>query len=186
MKALISIDYTNDFVADDGALTVGKPAQEILQRMLSITKEFYDAGEMIIYAIDKHKQNDPYHPESTLFPEHNIEGEPGRALYGDYQTQYEELKNSNQVLYIDKTRYSAFRGTTLDMELRARGIKELHLIGVCTDICVLHTAIEAYNLGYSVVVHEDAVASFNEIGHKWTLEHITNCLGGKVVKASRV
>ena len=28
-KALISIDYTYDFVADDGKLTAGKPAQAI-------------------------------------------------------------------------------------------------------------------------------------------------------------
>lgn len=186
MKALISIDFTNDFVADNGALTVGKPAQEILPRMLHITKEFHHAGDLVVYAIDKHEKNDPHHPESQLFPAHNIEGEQGRALYGEYQTQYEELKNSDRIMYMDKTRYSAFCGTTLDMELRARGIKEVHLIGVCTDICVLHTAIEAYNLGYSIVVHEDTVASFNEVGHKWTLEHITNCLGGKVLTGFRI
>jgi len=56
------------------------------------------------------------------------------------------------------------------------------LIGVCTDICILHTAIDAFNLGYSIIVHEKAVASFNEIGHNWALTHIETCLGGKVVK----
>jgi len=179
--ALISIDYTYDFVADKGTLTVGKPAQAIEQKMLQITKDFYNNGNLIVYAIDKHQKLDFYHPESNLFPEHNIEGEPGRKLYGLYQKQYEELKASNQVMYLDKTRYSAFCGTTLDMELRARNIKEIHLIGVCTDICVLHTAIDAYNLGYEIVVYEGAVASFNETGHKWALEHMTNCLGGKVI-----
>lgn len=182
MKALISIDYTNDFVADNGALTVGKPGQDILNKMLTITEAFSKDGALIVYAIDKHDKNDSFHPESSLFPEHNLAGEPGRELYGDYQQQYEQLKDNSNILYMDKTRYSAFKGTNLDMELRARGIKEVHLIGVCTDICVLHTAIEAYNLGYAVVVHEDAVASFNEAGHKWTLEHVVNCLGGKVVK----
>ena len=34
---------------------------------------------------------------------------------------------------------------TFDYE---RGITELCLTGVCTDICVLHTAVDAYNLGY--------------------------------------
>ena len=33
-KALISIDYTYDFVADDGKLTAGKPAQSILKGLL--------------------------------------------------------------------------------------------------------------------------------------------------------
>ncbi|MEB9897011.1 cysteine hydrolase, partial [Bacillus cereus] len=65
--------------------------------------------------------------------------------------------------------------------LRARGVKEVHLVGVCTDICVLHTAIEAYNLGYRIVVHEDAVASFNADAHRWALEHVRNTLGAQVV-----
>lgn len=181
MKALISIDYTYDFVADDGTLTVGKPAQDIESSMLKITQEFYEKGDLLVYAIDRHEENDPYHPESRLFPRHNIVDEVGRALYGGYQVQYESWKDEAQVLYLDKTRYSAFCGTTLDLELRARKITEVHLIGVCTDICILHTAIDAYNLGYSIVVHEAAVASFNEAGHQWALEHITTCLGGKVL-----
>ena len=32
-KALISIDYSYDFVADDGKLTAGKPAQAIEDRI---------------------------------------------------------------------------------------------------------------------------------------------------------
>ena len=180
MKALISIDYTNDFVADEGALTAGKPAQEILKNMLSITQDFFDKGNLVIYGIDLHKPNDENHPEHKLFPMHNLEGEAGRNLYSTYQEQYNKYKERHQIIYLDKTRYSAFCGTTLDLELRARNIKEIHLIGVCTDICILHTAIDAYNLGYSIVVHENAVASFNEIGHKWTLEHIKNCLGGEI------
>lgn len=181
MRALISIDYTNDFVADDGALTVGKPAQEIESSMLKITQDFYEQGDLLVYAIDRHEKNDSYHPESQLFPQHNLAGGVGRALYGSYQAQYESWKENERVLYLDKNRYSAFCGTTLDLHLRARKITEVHLIGVCTDICVLHTAIDAYNLGYSIVVHQKAVASFNEVGHQWALEHITHCLGGQVL-----
>lgn len=38
-KALISIDYTYDFVADDGKLTAGKPAQAIEDDIVRVTKE---------------------------------------------------------------------------------------------------------------------------------------------------
>ena len=55
---------------------------------------------------------------------------------------------------MDKTRYSAFAGTDLEMKLRERGIEEVHLVGVCTDICVLHTAVDAYNKGFKIVVYE--------------------------------
>lgn len=40
-RALISIDYTKDFVADDGKLTAGKPAQVIEEAIARITKEAY-------------------------------------------------------------------------------------------------------------------------------------------------
>ncbi|CAM5227684.1 isochorismatase [Bacillus safensis FO-36b] [Bacillus safensis subsp. safensis] len=83
---------------------------------------------------------------------------------------------------MEKTRYSAFAGTQLEMKLRERGIKELHLAGVCTDICVLHTAVDAYNKGFELVIHQNAVASFNEAGHEWALSHFEQSLGAKVVK----
>ena len=72
-------------------------------------------------------------------------------------------------------------GTDLEIKLRERGITEVHLIGVCTDICVLHTAVDAYNKGFSIVVHQDAVASFDQAGHEWALRHFKNTLGANVV-----
>ncbi len=81
---------------------------------------------------------------------------------------------------MDKTRYSAFAGTDLEMKLRERGIEEVHLVGVCTDICVLHTAVDAYNKGFKIVVFEKAVASFNAQGHEYTLGHFKSCLNAEV------
>ncbi|WP_163971762.1 cysteine hydrolase family protein [Oceanobacillus halotolerans] len=178
--ALINVDYTNDFVATDGKLTCGEPGQAIEDNVVSITKEFLDNDDYVVFAIDAHQAEDPYHPESTLFPPHNIIGTPGRDLYGKLSGLYEEHKQKKNVYYIDKTRYSAFAGTDLEIKLRERGIEEVHLVGVCTDICVLHTAVDAYNKGFKVVVYKDAVASFNEAGHDWALSHFTNTLGGTV------
>lgn len=47
MKALISIDYTNDFVADDGSLTAGAPAQVISEAMASVVEAAFEAGYYI-------------------------------------------------------------------------------------------------------------------------------------------
>lgn len=181
MKALINIDYTNDFVKEDGLLTAGKPAQDLEEEILKITKDFHDAGDYVVFAIDDHKQNDPYHPESNLFPDHNIHGTDGQKLYGKLEEYYQEIKNDKNVHYTFKTRYSAFAGTDLFIKLRERDIKEVHLVGVCTDICILHTAIDSYNLGFDIVVHEKAVASFNQKGHEFALEHFKNSINAKIV-----
>lgn len=181
-KALIHIDYTNDFVALDGKLTCGEPGIRLEGTILELTKEFTnDSESIVVYAIDLHKEMDPYHPETKLFPPHNLEGTKGRQLFGKIEDFYQQTKNQENVFYLDKTRYSAFQGTNLENILRERNINEVHLIGVCTDICVLHTAVDAYNKGFDIVVHEGAVASFNQQGHEWALNHFKNTLGAKVI-----
>lgn len=180
-KALLNIDYTNDFVAEDGALTTGVPAQELEEYIVDLTKKFHDNGDYIAFPIDLHYENDELHPENDLFPPHNIAGTKGRDLYGGLETLYQEIKDSQNVEYFDKTRYSAFVGTNLELQLRERGIEEIHIVGVVTDICVTHTAVDAYNKGFNIVVHEKGVASFNKDGHNWALNHVKNILGGQVV-----
>ncbi|WP_010529354.1 cysteine hydrolase family protein [Lentibacillus jeotgali] len=180
-RALINVDYTVDFVADEGKLTCGKPGQAIEDNIVSITKDFIAADDFVVFAIDAHETGDNFHPETALFPPHNIIGTQGQELYGSLASVYAENKDKSSVHYFDKTRYSAFAGTDLEIKLRERGIDEIHLVGVCTDICVLHTAVDAYNKGFSIVVHQDAVASFNAAGHEWALGHFKETLGAKLV-----
>ncbi|MBO1002377.1 cysteine hydrolase family protein [Pseudogracilibacillus auburnensis] len=180
-RALINVDYTYDFVAEDGKLTCGVPGQAIEGKIVSLTKEFIEAGDFVTFGIDAHEEGDKLHPESALFPAHNIVGTRGMELYGTLNELYEKHKDDENVFYFEKTRYSAFAGTNLELKLRERNIKEVHLVGVCTDICILHTAVDAYNKGFHIVVHKDGVASFNQIGHEWALEHFKNTLGAEVV-----
>jgi len=180
MKALIVIDFTRDFVT--GALPVGQPAVEIQETVAAITEAYLHNKDEVIMAVDLHEENDPYHPETVLFPPHNIRGTEGRELYGRLAEVME--KRANEIRWMDKTRYSAFCGTDLELKLRERGITDIALIGVCTDICVLHTAVDAYNKGFHITIYEDAVASFNPAGHDWALGHFRSSMGAQVLKAS--
>ncbi|MBO9129328.1 isochorismatase family cysteine hydrolase [Bacillus sp. 165] len=179
-RALINIDYTYDFIAENGALTCGEPGQNIESNIAGLTEEFILQGDYVVFAIDRHEHNDSYHPETAMYPPHNIAGTKGRNLYGKLQEVYNRYKGQSNVYYMDKTRYSAFAGTDLEIKLRERGIQEIHLAGVCTDICVLHTAVDAYNKGFNLVVHSKMVASFNEAGHQWALGHFQTSLNAEV------
>ena len=180
MKALINIDYTYDFVAVDGALTCGEPGQRFEGKIVALTKEFMESGDYVVFAIDVHDNGDEFHPETKLFPPHNLRGTSGRELFGSLKEVYERNRQLENVAFMNKTRYSAFAGTDLEIKLRERGITEVHLVGVCTDICVLHTAVDAYNKGFKIVVYKDAVASFNQAGHEWALGHFEQSLGANV------
>lgn len=180
-KALLNIDYTYDFVATDGKLTCGEPGQQLANYITDLTREFNANKDLVVFSVDIHKENDPYHPETKQFPPHNIENTIGRDLFGDLNDLYLENINNEDVIWMDKTRFSAFTGTNLELKLRERGITEIHLVGVCTDICILHTAVDAYNKGFKIVVHERGVASFNQAGHDWALGHFKNTLGAEII-----
>ena len=180
-KALISIDYTVDFVADDGQLTAGKAAQAIEKSLVERTEAAYQAGNYIFFAIDGHDKEDRFHPESKLFPPHTLVGSTGRQLYGSLAPLYETIKDDSKVFWMDNRHYSALAGTDLDIRLRERRVDTVVLTGVLTDICVLHTAVDAYNLGYKIFIVKDAVQSFDQVGHQWALNHFKNTLGATIV-----
>ena len=180
-KALISIDYSYDFVADDGKLTAGKPAQAIEDAITGLTQKAYDSGDYIFFTIDAHDEGDSFHPESKLFPPHNVKGTSGRELYGKLGRLYEDIKEDGRVFWMDKRHYSAFSGTDLDIRLRERHVTTVILTGVLTDICVLHTAIDAYNLGYSIEIPAAAVASITAENNQFALNHFKNVLGATVL-----
>ncbi|WP_203248795.1 cysteine hydrolase family protein [Sporosarcina beigongshangi] len=179
-KALMVIDYTVDFIAKDGALTCGEPGMALENYITELTKTFLDEGHFVAMPVDVHEIDDPYHPETNQFPPHNIRGTAGRNLYGSLQQLYEARKAN--IHWMDKTRYSAFVGTDLELLLRTRQITQLHLVGVCTDICILHTAVDAYNRGFDIFIHEQGVASFDSAGHEWALRHFENTLGATIVR----
>lgn len=180
-KALISIDYTVDFVADDGKLTAGQPAQAISETITRVTTQAFERGDYIFFAIDAHDEGDSFHPETKLFPPHNIKGTRGRDLYGPLADFYEKYQSDSRVFWMDKRHYSAFSGTDLDIRLRERRVDTVILTGVLTDICVLHTAIDAYNLGYAIQVVEPAVASLTPDNHQFALNHFKHVLGADLV-----
>lgn len=179
-KALIVVDYSYDFIAPDGRLTAGEPGQAIETALNDRIVSFLERGDTVVIAMDYHEAGDPHHPETRLFPPHNIAGTPGRELYGSLKATYERYKGHKNLHWLDKVRYSAFYGTPLDALLRARGIDTVVLTGVCTDICVMHTAVDAYNLSYHIEVPVSCVASFNPAAHETALAHFRDSLGARV------
>jgi nicotinamidase-related amidase len=101
------------------------------------------AGHPIVHV--RHHSTDPQSPFRPDQPgavfKWEAEPQPGEPVY---------TKSVN----------SAFIGTTLDADLRARGIGTLIIAGLTTDHCVSTTVRMAGNLGYQVWVAADACATF--------------------------
>src|SRR5699024_7065229 len=128
----------------------------------------------VAFGIDAHEQDDPLHPETASFPEHNIIGTPGIELYGELKSLYEANKSNKNVFYFEKTRYSAFTGTNLELKLRERQIEELYLVGVCIYICIIQITIVAYNRVFRIVIPEICVVRFYQGSHESALSNFKN------------
>jgi nicotinamidase-related amidase len=66
---------------------------------------------------------------------------------------------------IQKHVNSAFIGTDLDERLTTQGVQTVVIAGLTTNHCVSTTARMAENLGYRVIVVDDATAAFDHIDH---------------------
>lgn len=156
-NALLIIDMSNDFVADNGSLTVGKPGQDIVPSIIKKADEFIINGDIVVVCMDAHKQNDSHF---DLWPPHNVVGTWGQLLYGELQTWFDKNRNKEQVIYIPKPEYDAFFNTDLDEQLKTLAVDTVYLTGVCTDICDFLTAYGAYARGYQTVALKDCMATF--------------------------
>jgi len=68
----------------------------------------------------------------------------------------DEVKPLSGELVIPKTNGGALSGTNLDFILRNMDIDSLILVGFLTDQCILATSLHAADLGYDVLIVEDA------------------------------
>ena len=93
----------------------------------------------------------------VLWPDHCIIGSQGSAFHTDlYLNKAEMVIRKGYRQAIDS--YSAFfendhkTPTGLEGYLRTRGLKDLTLVGLDTDLCVAYSAIDAAKLGFDVTV----------------------------------
>lgn len=106
---------------------------------------FAQVGEPVVVV-----RHDSRHPDSPLHPSH-----PGNAFV-------DAVAGADAALLVTKNVNSAFYGDPdLHAWLQERGIGELVLCGIQTNMCVETTARMGGNLGYDVTVVLDATRTFD-------------------------
>ena len=87
----------------------------------------------------------------------------------------DDLKPKEGDIVVEKSRYSAFWGTNLDVILRTLNTRYLVIVGVQTNICVEATLRDALYYGYFPILISDAVAASSPDMQEAT---ITNVISG--------
>lgn len=175
MKLLMVIDMQRDFVDSGGALYFPE-AEKVIPHVVDKIREYITGGQPIVATRDWHAPDDR---EFDRFPRHCVAGSAGAELTRQVKDALSDYANLH---ILNKTRYSAFFNTNLDALLAEIRPKMTEVVGVATNICVLHTVEELRNRDMPVRVIASAVDSFDKEAHAFALKHMEEVLGAEVVR----
>jgi nicotinamidase/pyrazinamidase len=175
-SATIVVDVLNGF-CKRGNLASPR-CQAAIPKIREVIEERRRWGDLLIFLADTHDQDDR---EFEVFPVHCVRGTEEAEVVDELQPLLQGAR------LIRKRRYSGFFETDLEAILAAAAPEQVTVVGVCTDICVMHTVADLRNRDYRVVVPAAAVETFDGPGHpaeeiqRFALGHLSGVLGATVL-----
>jgi len=169
--ALVIIDMQRDFVDPGGFGEALGNDVSLLRKAIAPTRKVLEAARnrkmLVIHTREGHRQDLSDLPLNKKLRGRlkNGIGDPGpmgRILVrGEYGHDIvDELKPAPGEPVVDKPGKGAFYATDLDSMLHNRGIRQLVVCGVTTEVCVNTSVREANDRGYDCLVLEDCVGSY--------------------------
>jgi ureidoacrylate peracid hydrolase len=191
--ALVVVDMQNAFASPGGMLDLAgidvAPASRAVANARLICAAARSAGIAIVYLTigwpaDGSTAGGPDSPnpqkELALRLMRERPELRGKLLtFGTWDFQIvDELTPEPSDIVIVKSRYSGFHGTNLDSVLRGRGVRNLLMVGIASNVCVESTLRDAYFNEYWPVLIEDATMPAGSADiQKATVYNVTNFFG---------
>jgi nicotinamidase-related amidase len=157
--ALVLVDLQRGVVSRD----VGPhPADTVLENALQLAEAFRAAGAPVVLVRVEPGAGEK--PPADADVQRTVPAPPLGGLV-------DELAPLGDLVVV-KHGWSAFHGTGLDAELRARSVDTVVLAGLATNMGVESTARDAREHGYAVVLVEDATSSTDAVMHEFAVARI--------------
>ena len=177
--AIILLDVQNEFVSGPLMVKTAKNIIPPLQRLLVAARK---NDVPIVYSIDAHYPQDV--EVVRKWGNHAIKGTPGAQVISDLKPDV------SKDYIVEKRTYSGFYETGLDPLLRSLysgdGVKTVVLGGLHTQMCVRHTAADAFFRGYHIVVAEDGVEAFTQKDQEQALKYLENVYDAKIMMVNDI
>lgn len=198
--ALMVIDMQHDFCSPGGFIDrLGLPfagTRAVIAPIARLLDGVRRAGYHVIHTREGHRRDGADVPPNKAWRVArrgvNIAENPGpcgMALTRGEKTWeiVPELAPLPGEPVIDKPGKGAFYATDLDLILRQRGIRNLALAGVTTDVCVHSTLREANDRGYECLLLEDCCAAINPKSHEMAVWQVKiGAIFGCVARSSQL
>ncbi|KAE8447905.1 hypothetical protein EG329_009977 [Mollisiaceae sp. DMI_Dod_QoI] len=200
--ALVIIDMQKDFCSLDGYLVHQgydlTPVQSIIPTLQNLLIAFRSHGFTIYHTREGHRPDLSTLSSRELLRSRNNSSGLGigdRGPLGRLLVRGEAGHDIIPELYpivgeniIDKPGRSAFQHTDFQLMLNIKGIKNLILCGVTTDVCVHSTMREANDNGFDCLLVEDATAASEQHLHDGAVESVKSEGGifGAVTTADKI
>jgi len=163
--ALVLIDLQKGVM---GRACAPYPAADVLKASMQLAGRFRQAGAPVVLV------NVGWSSDLKDAPRQPVD-QPVQVPPGGFPPEFMELaaglKQPGDIC-ITKRQWGAFHGTELDLQLRRRGIQTIVLGGIATNIGVESTARQAWELGYAVVLVEDATSGQSAEMHQFAVKNI--------------
>jgi ureidoacrylate peracid hydrolase len=169
-SAIVVVDMQNAFASKGGTLDIAgadlTEAPAVVRAIRAVLDAARPAGVPIVYLQTGYKRDlsnagglrsPNYHKETAIrlmCAKPELKGKLLTEGGWDFAI-VDELAPQPNDLVIVKTRYSGFAGTTLDSQLRVRGIQYLFFMGIATNVCVESTLRDAYFHDYWPILLTD-------------------------------
>jgi nicotinamidase-related amidase len=164
-SALVFIDLQKGIVGTPVAPHAGK---DVVERAKALARKFRAAGSPVIWV------RVGFAADFADAPGRAVD-EPMRMAPGSLPPDWSDLVEGLAFpgdLVILKRQWGAFHGTELDLQLRRRGVNTLVLGGIATNFGVESTARQAWELGYALLIVEDACTSRSAEMHDFAVKTI--------------
>jgi len=172
--AILVIDVINDFVS---GVMGSERASRIVSNISKLLTRARENHVPIIYVTDAHHEG--IEPEFQIWPTHALEGTNGSKIV-------EEIKPESGDYHVKKRRYSGFYETGLDSLLRDLKVGTIIITGIVTNICVQHTAADAFFRGYKIVIPSDCVEALSDSEQQSALCYMEKIYGAKITTSQNL
>ena len=180
VEAIIVLDMVKDSYDRSSKHFQGEEVRTIVPPVKKLLSWARSTRRPVVFVQSARRPTDKFWFEHTQF-------KPDNTMWGKVAPIDELYQEGEPLVY--KRRLSGFYQSDLEITLKELGVDRVILVGSSTHVCVMLTAIEAFQRGIEVVIPEDcttAAPKYNGGNVKWAIKYMEKWACAKITTSEEI